>query len=261
MIDLKIISMESLFHVQQTGQAVITNSHTPLQALNGIDDLISYIYIKSHLIAIVGKGLESRELCCYWEQLASCWNQRNLWGEHREKSEEAGSRRESNPRHFWLEPPVLCHKNRTTTHPYNPLYIYSQGNLLVVAAPCCLVSLYKLEHQAHTLQPNTFSLWMHSTVRKVVKWHFWIFCYYVYKTPVYGGWAGSLHSANLSISHLDVSNPNISISNLEMICNVVVKTCYKSAKLVHWNYQEVSLTGSDSWHSANKILQKPCNPQ
>ena len=70
MIDLKIISMESLFHVQQTGQAVITNSHTPLQALNGIDDLISYIYIKSHLIAIVGKGLESRELCCYWEHLA-----------------------------------------------------------------------------------------------------------------------------------------------------------------------------------------------
>ena len=57
MIDLKIISMESLFHVQQTGQAVITNSHTPLQSLNGIDDLISYIYLKSHLIAMVERAL------------------------------------------------------------------------------------------------------------------------------------------------------------------------------------------------------------
>ena len=26
-----------------------------------------------------------------------------------EESEKAGSRRESNPGHLWLEPPVLCH--------------------------------------------------------------------------------------------------------------------------------------------------------
>ena len=232
MIDLKIISMESLFHVQQTGQAVITNSHTPLQSLNGIDDLISYIYLKSHLIAMVERALSPGSFVVT-ESILPLAETKEIYGVNIErKSEEAGSRRESNPRHFWLEPLVLCHNSRTTTYPHNPLYMYSQGNLLVVAAPCCLVSLYKLEHQAHTLQPNTFSLWMHSTVRKAVKWHSGIFCYYIYRTPVYGGWAGSLHSANLSISHLDVSNPNISISNLEMICNVIVKTCYKGAKLV-----------------------------
>ena len=37
-----------------------------------------------------------------------------------EESEKAGSRRESNPGHLWLEPP-LNHDSRTTTNPHNPL--------------------------------------------------------------------------------------------------------------------------------------------
>ena len=34
-----------------------------------------------------------------------------------EESEKAGSRQESNPRHFWLEPPVLCHWATTARWP------------------------------------------------------------------------------------------------------------------------------------------------
>ena len=34
-----------------------------------------------------------------------------------EESEKAGSRRESNPGHLWLEPPVLCHRATTAGQP------------------------------------------------------------------------------------------------------------------------------------------------
>ena len=51
-----------------------------------------------------------------------------LWGESRGKWKRsvAGSRRELNPGHIWLEPPVLCHwatDSWTTTNPHNPLYV------------------------------------------------------------------------------------------------------------------------------------------
>ena len=69
---------------------------------------------------------------------------------------------------------------------------------------------------------------------------------------------------NHSISSRDVSNLNnthLSISNLDMICNVVATACYKRLKLVvHCNYHEVSLIRSNSWHSADKMPQKCCNP-
>ena len=43
-----------------------------------------------------------------------------------EESEKAGSHRESNPGHLWLEPASalpLSHNSRTTTSPHNPLYV------------------------------------------------------------------------------------------------------------------------------------------
>ena len=46
--------------------------------------------------------------------------------EESEKSEKAGSRRESNPGHLWLEPPVLCHWSTTASRPptLTILYVY-----------------------------------------------------------------------------------------------------------------------------------------
>ena len=40
-----------------------------------------------------------------------------------EEREKAGSCRELNPGHLWLELPVLCHNSRTTTSLHNPLYV------------------------------------------------------------------------------------------------------------------------------------------
>ena len=61
---------------------------------------------------------------------ASCLmlEKKMLWDENRE-SEKAGSRRESNPRHLWLEPPVLCHWATTVGWPltFTILYIYCTG--------------------------------------------------------------------------------------------------------------------------------------
>ena len=46
-----------------------------------------------------------------------------------EESEKAGSHRESNPGHLWLEPPVLCHWATTAGQPptLTILYIYCTG--------------------------------------------------------------------------------------------------------------------------------------
>ena len=61
---------------------------------------------------------------------ASCLTleKKMLWDENRE-SEKAGSRRESNPRHLWLEPPVLCHWATTVGWPltFTILSIYCTG--------------------------------------------------------------------------------------------------------------------------------------
>ena len=63
----------------------------------------SIIKIKSYLLRASCLTLEINEFRCYEAKI--------------EESEKAGSRRESNPGHLWLEPPVLCHWATTAGQP------------------------------------------------------------------------------------------------------------------------------------------------
>ena len=74
---------------------------------------------------------------------------------------------------------------------------------------------------------------------------------------IFGGREGPFHSANLSISHLDISNltiSNLNISDLDIICIVIAKSRYKSAKRVYFT---ISLTTFYYWN-LRKESQKKC---
>ena len=62
--------------------------------------------IVGHFLVFYGKQISSvlRASCLTLEI-----NEFRCYEAKIEESEKAGSRRESNPGHLWLEPPVLCH--------------------------------------------------------------------------------------------------------------------------------------------------------
>ena len=74
-------------------------------------------HLQDHLPCLAKLSLRpGTATCCCWEHLAS-------------ESEKAGSHRESNPGHLWLEVPVLCHWATTTGQlpALTILYMYCTG--------------------------------------------------------------------------------------------------------------------------------------
>ena len=84
----------------------------------------AYAYTGSFLIQV---AVQINEFRCYEAKI--------------EESEKAGSRRESNPGHLWLEPPVLCHWATTAGQPPTPTILL------------CILHRWYWMPQSHIRQP------------------------------------------------------------------------------------------------------------